>query len=1239
MRRPAGAVALVSLAIAAVACGGPGAKSPGAHAGDLPRRFAAAFELEATGDPAAAARAYLDVVSGAAQSSGDPWQVPALQAALDALGTRSLGTLGEAASDAALERRTREPIAASLARIEGDAGGPFARGLVAATLTEIYERLGDTAHAAALRQDTGCATEAVVLGPTSWTPVTGVDEPGPLDRADAPLPASVPMHDAFGTVAHPVVVKGYGCALPLTAESQRPGVREVVVDVRVDHDQTMGVALRAHGAAVLRVAGSPVARRRFEEGDSAAARLARMHASAGVLRLVARVGTAKEDDVVEIDVWGEDGHPLPASAPAVGSVANARVSDVQAVDEPDDATPDALLLASASDLAAGDAHEAEQRLWPLARRADTPPALALVYGRAVDVARDLSMASKAERARSAYEQVLHGWPTSWEALVAHAVLAGIRRGKTEAGIAVLQDLDDQRAKAGASTAPVVDAFEAVTAGREHLYDRATAALQRARTALAGTALVADAERVALPLTGAARVERECDNGRATRRDTLACFDAIRGTGDRTWANSELGRLRKLLGAPARYRAVELRDALAAGDDPRSQRVFGEMLPGERTLSALEALSNAADVGAAIRKAAAGARDAPGALGALLRGVGDDPTAEFAGVAEKLAAQDRATPILPSAATAVLAHTERYDLDASGLLRWVLFDVRRVSGTTDVEENAQAAAPTVWGRGAVRALQRRILKRDGRVLEPDQTPRASQGHADLSQLEQGDIVEAVYEGWALPGDTWDLGLDTPDLMPERVAVHDASISLRVPRALKGTTWSHPVLGKPEERADGDARVMTWHVVDRPERRVEDGVPKMDRWAGVSFSTAEWSSVARALRESIASLDEHDAEIGAWARDAAGPTSPPARASVDALVAAAGAVLREANPGTLSDYGGGIVPFQTETARTFLSSHEGSRSWLVVRGLRELGIAADVRVAENDPFSADPAFPPHFGRFIHPLVVAHVAGQDVWIDADVAGPPLPAGRVSPELRGRMALGTDGAIAPLPAPSGADERDEIDVRLALDEHGDARGTFAAVLRGRDAQELAEALFRIVGAERQRALRDVVLAWLPWANVDKVDLASSEGSWQVSLRADVSVGGYAQVEGGKTWLLPGLDALHWSWPRARVASLAATLAAKAGRESALAVNSAIQYHLHRRVELPQGAGIARMPGPLDVKTKLVEATRRIAVDGSALEDDFTLGVATGTVPPADYGAFVATTHAADDGFLTATRVSAPSK
>ena len=42
------------------------------------------------------------------------------------------------------------------------------------------------------------------------------------------------------------------------------------------------------------------------------------------------------------------------------------------------------------------------------------------------------------------------------------------------------------------------------------------------------------------------------------------------------------------------------------------------------------------------------------------------------------------------------------------------------------------------------------------------------------------------------------------------------------------------------------MLSWHVADHGVRRVEDGVPKMDRNAAVSFSTTQWSDVARALR---------------------------------------------------------------------------------------------------------------------------------------------------------------------------------------------------------------------------------------------------------------------------------------------------------------------------------------------------------------------------------------------------------
>jgi hypothetical protein len=143
--------------------------------------------------------------------------------------------------------------------------------------------------------------------------------------------------------------------------------------------------------------------------------------------------------------------------------------------------------------------------------------------------------------------------------------------------------------------------------------------------------------------------------------------------------------------------------------------------------------------------------------------------------------------------------------------------------------------------------------------------------------------------------------------------------------------------------------------------------------------------------------------------------------------------------------------------------------------------------------------------------------------------------------------------------------------------------------------------------------------------------------LRADVDVSGYAQAEGAKTWLLPGLDTLHFSWPHARISSLAASFAARGGRESALAVANAMQYHVHRRVALPPAATLARLPGPVDVRQGLLGATRKMVVTPATIEDDFALDVATGTIAAGDYEAFVKAAHAADDGFLSSARISLP--
>jgi hypothetical protein len=120
-------------------------------------------------------------------------------------------------------------------------------------------------------------------------------------------------------------------------------------------------------------------------------------------------------------------------------------------------------------------------------------------------------------------------------------------------------------------------------------------------------------------------------------------------------------------------------------------------------------------------------------------------------------------------------------------------------------------------------------------------------------------------------------------------------------------------------------------------------------------------------------------------------------------------------------------------------------------------------------------------------------------------------------------------------------------------------------------------------------------------------------------------------------MDPVHYVFPRPFVTSLSSTYASQAARESALAINHATQYHVRRRVELPAKAHIARLPGPFDGNGPLMTASRQIAVDGATVEENFTLDLATGTVPRDKYDAFVTAARHTDDAFRASTRVKPP--
>ena len=264
------------------------------------------------------------------------------------------------------------------------------------------------------------------------------------------------------------------------------------------------------------------------------------------------------------------------------------------------------------------------------------------------------------------------------------------------------------------------------------------------------------------------------------------------------------------------------------------------------------------------------------------------------------------------------------------------------------------------------------------------------------------------------------------------------------------------------------------------------------------------------------------------------------------------------------------------------------------------------------------------------------EDVWIDADVEGPPLPPGRVSPELRGRTAIAAGSGKLLQVEGASADAGDAVDIKLTVDERGDATGTFAIVLRGRASQALAEAFETVVGTDRRELLRAVVLAWLPWADVEEVGVSSAAGAWETVVRARIAVHGYARPEGqgGKQGTLPGLEPVHIAFPHRYVGTLANTYASRGGRQSALSIDVPMQYEMHRVVTLPAGVTVARPAGSIDATDPHLTAKRRETVNGTTIDEVFTLSVPTGTISADQYEAFVHKVYAIDDAFMVGTRV-----
>ncbi len=1210
------------------------------------------------------ARAYLAVVDRVLLSPREAFGLAALTGALDALIRREVKGLGGVAhaivhrDNLALKETSQRLRSAYASRL----GTPLMRGLIADALHDLALRVGAEKAAAKWRKRAGCVPRAAVAGPLGWPGLTALEQASPLGATD-PLPSDFPGEEPFATRAAFDTAIADACAIPINETSALMGMRLVVVDIENPREQDLYVALSGSNASVLEIGGVHVLTRPFSAGGQWATRFARVRAGAGRVRLSVRVAYRHDGSRLAVQLWDEHGQALRTIVPRKGDRGTAKVTRASELLLAPEVAPSELakgslelLTAVGGWLAVGEARHAVNLLEAVGTDV-AGVELDLLRVRALGAAKHIPRNQRRMQVSPAAARSLTRCASCWEARIYDAAAEEDRKGfgtgvyAAFAKLGVTAASDAWTRELGAMELSYV----ALQADAADLGDIARAAYDGLARKTPGSMMLADLDGRLYQRHGSARVKAACDGG--TNRASTRCLKAHIARSDLRSSLAELRRLRSLRGSRAILRNLEIAQLLDHGKNDEAMLIYDALPVASRSLSLLGLYVGTPDAAVARRRFLQDmrfARDIPHSYEPLARLLGafEDPSLALEREGAALVAQDRNQAFLPGAGTAVLRHLEHYHLQASGLLHHWTYDLRRVSGTIDVASGTWMGAPRVEGRHSRRILRRRVYKKDGRVIDTDPSARGSQGNTDLVQLQAGDYVEALVMGWALPGDSGQLTVDTPDMLPPRTSVRAGRLTFRRPKSLSLSVWAHTALGKGSDKVAGDDVVTTWKLSNRSPRRLPRGVPPLEARVAISFGTNSYARIARALAAHHLTLDENDPYLTKWVAEAVSGEMD-TRKRIARVVAAVGKALKRGDPGALSDWAASLAgDAQNETARMMLERGVGSRTWLVHRALRELGVASDIAVAESRPFTAAPGFPPHTGRFTHPLVRARLAAEVLWIDSDVEGPPLPPGRVSPELRGRQALLVDGTMVTVDVATSVDI-DEVTIALDLGSPAgntapgntapgnhaatgyNASGTVAIKLHGRPAQRLVEAFEVVVGSRRDQLLRGVVLAWVPWADVQEVALASDESSWEVRITARVEMVGFARPEerGRQRYAIPGMVALHTVIP-ASSATLGARYVQQGERKTALAIDTPLLYRVTRTVRLPAAAKVVALAKSMQVDQPYLRGGRKVAHEGNVITDVFEMNLPVGTIPVATFDTFAKAVQVLDDGFLHTTRV-----
>ncbi|HET9599130.1 MAG TPA: hypothetical protein VFP65_26390, partial [Anaeromyxobacteraceae bacterium] len=752
--------------------------------------------------------------------------------------------------------------------------------------------------------------------------------------------------------------------------------------------------------------------------------------------------------------------------------------------------------------------------------------------------------------------------------------------------------------------------------------RPPALLARARVALA-RGLAEPAERLA---RDAVRVGGTCAalellQDLATRRDALARQDELvqalaRCPGGRERLVEHRRRRGDLAGAlalsaelareaPARPDAVLVHAGLlAASGDPGAGAdavsVLARAWPRDPRLAKREAeLREAAGDPVAARAARERALLLDGSDLALRRALaledGREPLSDLDEDGRAAIASYRAAaPPGDSSSVAVLdlGAIEAYP---GGAYTELIHEVIEARDQRAVDRAGEVAVPD-----GAELLVARTVKRDGRVLEPDE-PVGDKRTLSLPGLEPGDFAEWAWlrsvppRGAAVPGFTADPFFFRGDA-PLWRSTYAAAAPVALGLALDGRGVASP---EPEVRSGrAVVRVARERV---PALHAEPGAPSDSEHLPFVQAGAGGTQddLARALADALLDGFRPSREVAALAEEV--------RASVPEASRGPEALARAAYR-RVDDLVGGQGGSWTEPAASILSRGRGSRTVLLQALLDALGIRS--RVALVRDFGRDPG-PFRFPRpelWSYAVLRVELPGRELWLDPTTRHTPF--GVLPAAARDSAALVLpypgDGVLA-VRTPPGAPEARAVRITAALDAAGGATVEGREEYVGFEASSLRASLERLDPSARRQAAEGGLARSFPGpALLDLAVDGEKDPDAAVVLRWKVRVERWARLAGDRLVVDAPL------FP----ARMGARFVQRAARETPLLVAGDERTTLE--VEVVPPAGFRAVPGPaLDVPSPWGRYTRADRTTSGTLLRSDGWALRRARVPPGEFAGF----------------------